>query len=255
MDIDHLRPALAGHVVGSRLLHYDVLGSAMDEAHRLAGRGTREGTVVLVEAQTAGRGRFNRPWISPPGQNLSFAVILRPLSSELPYVNMAATMAVSRAVRDATGLASAVKWPNDVRIDGRKVSGILIETEMDGERVRHAVVGVGLNVNFDPSQFVEIADIATSMSVEVGHTVDRTGVLQLVLEHMDGLYRDVKRGRSLTHDWAATLETLGRHVKVSWEGRTVEGTAEAVDDHGNLVLTRPDGTTLTVVAGEVTLQV
>ena len=163
LDIDLLRRALSSRVVGSNVLHYDLLGSTMDEARRLAEQDAPEGTVVIAEEQTAGRGRFDRSWISPRGQNLSFSVMLRPTAAQLPFMNMAATLAVYETLVDLTGLTPAIKWPNDVRINGLKASGILIETTMEGSDVSYAIVGIGLNVNFDPSEFPEIAPTATSI--------------------------------------------------------------------------------------------
>lgn len=255
LDSPYLRQALAGRLVGCAILHYDLVGSTMDETARLAEDGSPEGTVVIAEEQTAGRGRFNRPWVSPRGQNISFSVLLSPTSAQLKYMNMAAALAVLRAIKDLAGLAPSIKWPNDVRIQGRKISGILIETAMDGDKVRYAIAGIGVNVNFDPSLFPGIAATATSLLRETGRKADRTSVLKSVLEHLDDLYRAVKGGKSLTADWAAQLETLGRHVQVSWRSQLVEGRAESVDEQGNLVLVRPDGSRFTAVAGEVTLQV
>ena len=255
LDIPSLAFKLSGRVIGRRLLHYELLGSTMDEARGLAGRGEPEGAVVIAEAQSAGRGRFDRVWVSPRGENLSFSVLLRPTSAQLPYMNMAATLAVARMVARMTGVEALVKWPNDVRVGGRKISGILIETAMEMGEVKYAIVGVGVNVNFDPSRFPEIADTATSIHRETGRKADRTCVLTLLLEQFDDLYRKVKSGSSLTSEWAAALETLGRNVQLSWEDKVVEGLAESVDDRGNLVLRRADGSTFTVVAGEVTSQV
>ena len=254
LDIEQLRQALSGRKVGREIWHHEVVGSTMDEARRMGEGDSAEGAVVVAEEQTQGRGRFNRPWISPRGQNLHTSVLLRPSLSQLPFVNMAATMAVSRTVNEVTGRPSAIKWPNDVRINGRKISGILIETAMTAMNIRYAVVGVGINVNFDPSQFREVALTATSLSKETGGRVDRTTVLRLFLEEFDDLYLTVKEGRSLTEEWAEQLETLGRTVRISWRGRDVEGRASGVDEVGNLVLTRSDGSTFTAVAGEVTLQ-
>ena len=255
LDIDLLSRSLAGRTVGCRVLHYDTLGSTMDEARSLAERGEPEGPVVVVEEQTAGRGRFDRAWVSPRGQNLSFSVVLRPTAAQLPYVNMAATLAIARCVTEITGHEAGIKWPNDVRINGRKVSGILIETAMAGRDLDHAIVGIGLNVNFDPAQYPEIASTATSLYRETGETRDRGEVLGRVLIEFDDLYRAVRAGKSLTNDWAAMLETLGRTVQVRWKERVIEGWAESVDDQGNLVLVGADGVTTTVAAGEVTLQV
>ena len=254
LDIELLRGVFSHRRVGCQLLHYDVLGSTMDEARALAQGGEREGTVVIAEEQTTARGRFDRVWVSPRGQNVSFSVLLRPSAAQLPYMNMAATLAVSRAIEGLTGLSTTIKWPNDVRINGRKVSGILVETEVAGKEVSHAIVGIGVNVNFDPQRYPEIAAIATSLFRETGRRVDRTTVLRAVLEHFDELYRAVKGGGSLTKDWAASLDTLGRNVQLRWHDQVVEGRAEEVDEQGNLVLRRPDGTAFTAVGGEVTLQ-
>ena len=254
LDLSALRAGLAGRLVGSQVLYYEAVGSTMDEARRLADEGRPEGTVVIAEEQSAGRGRFDRAWVSPPGDDLLFSVLLRPQVEQLPYVNMAATLAVSGAIAPLTGLTPTIKWPNDVRIGGRKVCGTLIETSMESERVRYAVVGMGLNVNFDPSPHPDIVDTATSLYVESGRRLDRTMVFSEVLKRLDDLYGAVKEGRSLTEEWAARLETLGRDVRVRWRDQVYEGLAREVDEQGNLVIANDDGSTVTVVAGEVTLQ-
>ncbi len=227
----------------------------MDEARRLAENDAVEGTVVLAEQQTAGRGRFARPWSSSEGQDVLFSVVLRPSVGQLPSVNMAATLAVCKVAAEVTGLEATIKWPNDVRIRGRKVAGILIESAIVAGEPRFAVVGIGVNVNLDRSRLAEIAPPATSLSRELGRDVDRTEVLLRVLIHLDDLYSAVRAGENLTEQWAERIDTLGRDVKVQWRDRLLEGRAESVDDQGSLVLARPDGTTVTVVAGEVTLQV
>ena len=254
LDVSLIRRMTAGRSIGCRIVHRDRLASTMDEARSLAENGTPEGAVVVVEEQTAGRGRFDRAWVSPRSQNLSFSVVLRPTATQLPYVNMAATLAVARTAEKAAGLTAAIKWPNDVRVGGRKLSGILIETVMAGREVDHAVVGIGINVNFDPAMHPEIAETATSLYRETGCKMDRSEVLGLTLSEMDSLYDAVKAGRSLTGEWGAMMETLGRTVRVAWKERVLEGRAEAVDDQGNLILTAADGRSITVSAGEVTLQ-
>ena len=175
--------------------------------------------------------------------------------SQLPYMNMAAALGVYEATAEITGLQPTVKWPNDVRIDGRKLSGILVEAAFDGSRLDHALVGVGVNVNLDPSEHPDIAGLATSLRAAAGRQFDRGDVLRLVLSRMDDWYSRVRAGESLTSDWADTLETLGRHVELRWRDHVLEGLAESVDDQGNLVLLQEDGTRVSVVAGEVTSQV
>ena len=255
LNIDWLRRALSGRVVGGQVHYHALLVSTMDETRRLAGEGAPEGAVVFAEEQTAGRGRFSRAWVSPPGVNLSFSVLFRPDKVRLPYINMAAALAVCDAASDLAGLATTIKWPNDVRVGGKKLSGILVETEVVGGEIDHAVVGIGVNVNLDVGRYPEIASTATSLMAESGRHVDRSRALRLVLEHLDRYYARIRSGASLTTEWASMLDTLGKVVQVSWRDHVIEGTAETVDDQGNLVLRKSDGSTVSVVAGEVTLQV
>ena len=254
LNIEDLRRALEGRVVGAQIHHHELLGSTMDETKVLAARGAPEGTVVIAEEQTAGRGRFNRTWISPRGQNLSFSLLLKPQIDLLPQVNMAATLAVAKTI-EWVGPVPTIKWPNDVRIGGLKTSGILIENDIVGEGVSHCVLGIGLNVNFDPSKHVEIARISTSLFRETGKTFNRTDVLARLLISLDGLYSELRQGVSLTSRWSDYLDTLGKMVQLRWREELVEGMAEAVDDQGNLLIRLADGSLFTAIAGEVTLQV
>jgi BirA family biotin operon repressor/biotin-[acetyl-CoA-carboxylase] ligase len=226
----------------------------MDEAQDLAEQGAPDGSVVLAEEMTSARGRFSRAWITPKGQNVSFSVLLRPTITLLPFINMAATLAVAKTVEQTTGVKSVIKWPNDVRVGGRKISGILIESVTDADKVHCSVVGIGINVNFDPSAHPEISSTATSILRETGKLGDRNQVLKLALEHFDDLYRAILDERNLIDEWVSRLETIGRDVQITWQDDVIRGRAVAVDDTGNLVLTKPNGETFTAVAGEVTLQ-
>ena len=254
LDIPDLEGALAYRIIGHRIHHYDTIGSTMDEARRLASEGAGEGTVVIAEEQTAGRGRFNRAWVSPRGENLSFSVILTPPANQLPYMNMAATLAVARTVADTAGLKPTIKWPNDVRVGGLKISGILIETAIESEDAVCAIIGIGVNVNFDPSLHAEIAGISTSLYRETEQRRNRTPVLRVLLEHFNDAYASVRAGKSLTAEWSAMLDTLGRTVILSSQHDTIEGIAESVDEQGNLLVRQPDGSLYTATAGEVTSQ-
>ena len=255
LDIPALESALSRRIVGRRIHYYDLIGSTMDEARRLAAGGMPEGTVVIAEEQTAGRGRFNRAWVSPRGENLSFSVILTPTAKQLPYMNMAATLAVARTVADTADLKPTIKWPNDVRVGGLKISGILIETAIEDEDSVCAIIGIGVNVNFDPSLYAEIADISTSLYRETGQRRNRTPVLQTLLEHFDDAYTAVRSGMSLTADWSEMLDTLGRTISLRSQHEVIEGVAESVDEQGNLLVRLSDGSLRTATAGEVTSQV
>ena len=206
---------------------------------------------MVAEQQTGGRGRFDRSWLSPPGSGLTFSVVLRPASCRLHYLNMAAALAVHGAAAELTGSATTIKWPNDVRIGGKKVAGILVEAALEGA-AGHAIVGVGLNVNMDVSEVPDIEQTAASLSSEAGRLFDRTEVLIALLERLDEAYR--LPGGALLGRWRSALDTLGQHVRVRSGDRSLEGEAVGVDDRGSLVLQPGGGPPVTLTAGEVTLQ-
>ncbi len=255
LDIGRIEAAMADSTIGHRISYHMETGSTMDVARAMARDGKPEGAVVIAEQQGRGRGRFDRTWVSPPGLNLYFTALLRPAPEQLTYVNMAATLAVHRTVSHSTGLPTAVKWPNDVRIGGRKISGILIETEFEGGKLEHALVGIGLNVNLDVASYPEISETATSLRTATGRTFDRSEVLITVLRNLEEWYGRVVAGESLTKLWAGSLETIGKQVLLRWRDSTIEGLAESVDESGNLVVVQRDGSRVRAVAGEVTSQV
>jgi BirA family biotin operon repressor/biotin-[acetyl-CoA-carboxylase] ligase len=251
-----IKRGLGTTVVGRRVRCYRSLASTMDTARRLAERGALEGTVVFAERQTQGRGRFNREWVSPPGLNITLSVILRPTLSRMRHLNMAATIAIVDAVHATTGLPATVKWPNDVRVGGRKVAGVLIEAHAPGSDTGYAVLGVGLNVNHDPTSSLAPPAEATSLAAATGRPVDRLPVLRAFLRSLDTLYTTSSDDEQLFQRWRGSLDTLGNRVRVAWgpAGAAVaEGVAVDVTTDGDIVLRGDDGSTATLNAGEVTV--
>ncbi len=252
LDVARLGSLRSG-VVGARIHHLRVATSTMDEARELAEAGAADGTVVVAERQTRGRGRFGRRWVSGAGGDLAFSVVLRPGPDGLRAVNMAATMAVQETAAEVAGRPAAIKWPNDVVMSSRKLSGILVETLASrAGGLDFAIVGIGLNVNLRPAAHPEIGGIATSLAAQAGWALDRTDVLARVLRRMDALYARVRAGEDLVATWAPRIETVGREVTVRWRDRSVSGRALGVDGEGNLLVETAAGLE-TVVAGEVTL--
>ena len=152
--------------------HFETLDSTNDLAKELAVQGAPEGTVVVAEAQTGGRGRLGREWDSPPGVGLYVSLVLRPMlpPMELPQITLTTAVAVVRAVRRVAGVAPGIKWPNDLLLNGKKLGGILTEMETESDRIRHVVVGLGLNVN-NPGFPPELAATATSLTLTAGRSV------------------------------------------------------------------------------------
>lgn len=255
-----IQQALATRSIGRNCIYLVSATSTMDRAHEEARGGAPEGTIVVAEEQTAGRGRFQRPWVSPKGSAIYLSVVLRPELPHLLKLNMVASLAVVRSVRAETGLEPRVKWPNDVEIGGRKLCGILIDTALKGNAVDYAILGIGVNVGLDPARYPEIAGTAASLSQALGRPVRRLPILGALLLELEALYAAVRRGESVLGEWRRCLSTLGRQVQVTWPGdpekRSLaeEGTAEDVDEEGALLLRRPDGVRVRVVAGEVSLR-
>ena len=170
--------------IGYRIHYFSEIGSTNDEAARLAELGAPEGTIVIASAQTAGRGRFGRTWFSPPGAGIYVSVICRDARA-VPYLSLAAGVAVADAIRTSTGLPVEIKWPNDIVVRGgrgrrRKLAGILAEASTSPEGVQHVVVGVGINLR--PAAYPpEIADLATSLESELGREVAPATVLATTL--------------------------------------------------------------------------
>jgi BirA family biotin operon repressor/biotin-[acetyl-CoA-carboxylase] ligase len=239
--------------VGRNFFYYPSVTTTMDVARKAAKEGASEGTVVVAEEQTTGRARLGRTWINPPGV-VAVSIILRPEMSQLIRLTMVAALATSRCIEKATGLKTTIKWPNDVLIRGKKVSGMLTESALRGQSVDWAVIGIGINVNFDPGAYAEIADIATSLSVELGREVSQLNVLVHLLMETEQLYLALRKGEPVCQEWREKLETLGKVVHVKTGTEVEKGLAESVDEDGALLLRRSDGTLVRIVAGEVTLR-
>jgi BirA family transcriptional regulator, biotin operon repressor / biotin---[acetyl-CoA-carboxylase] ligase len=250
----------------SRVLYFSEVPSTNDLAGRLAARGAEEGTVVVAEAQSAGRGRLGRSWFSPPGAGLYVSLILRPADSpadrpgqpptgtaRVPsLITLTAGVAVAEALRKSAGVPVQIKWPNDLVLGVRKLGGILTEAAGDGVAQGHAVVGIGINLRTTayPS---EIADRATSIESELGRPVDRGVVLAEILAGFAARYADLSGGRidAILARWR-DLAPSSRGARVAWTGPEghQEGTTAGIDDDGALLIRA--GTTLQrVIAGEV----
>jgi len=248
-----LREGLTARCFGRRLEYRAVLGSTQDLARELARAGAPEGAVVLAGRQTAGRGRLGRSFISPRG-GVYFTVILRPALEHLRPLPIIAALAVARGLEQVAGLRTTLKWPNDVLVGGRKICGILVESELTGQTVNHVLLGIGVNVNADTSAYPEISAIATSAAAEAGREISREALAAAVLNELEELYLAVQAGQPVQDEWRARLDTLGRQVRATCGQTVEEGLAEDVDGDGSLILRRPDGSRVTIAAGDVTLR-
>jgi BirA family biotin operon repressor/biotin-[acetyl-CoA-carboxylase] ligase len=258
MNKDKLTPEaitnnLGTRFIGQRVLYFPSVTSTNDVAKREARRRAAEGTVVIADEQTAGKGRLGRIWTSPEG-TLAYSVILYPEIIQLPYLIMVASLSVVHAIQEITGLKAQIKWPNDVQINGKKVCGILIENSLRGNAVDYAIVGIGVNVNLNLAAYPEIATTATSLSGESGREFSILSMVRQLLVELDKLYLALSNSDAIFEEWRNNLITLGQNVRAT-SGETVyEGVAESVERDGGLVLCQSDGTRTRISQGDVTLR-
>ncbi len=215
--------------------------STNDEALVWARAGAPIGAVVVAERQTAGRGRQGRTWVSPAGDNLYFSTVLRPplKPSDCALLPLVVGVAVAETLQ-AVGAAPELKWPNDVLLDGKKVAGILAEAHWQGERVRHIVVGIGVNLNAIDMP-IEIASIATSFRRSTGQTISSERFAALLCENLEREHDQwVAQGAAPVLDQWRRFARWGRAVSVQQEGQLISGVALDLDASGAL-LVRDDG--------------
>lgn len=246
-------------VVGRDLRVFKETTSTSDVVEKLARDGAAEGVVVFAEAQTRGRGRLGRRWASPAGKGLWFSVLLRPdlRPQAATQLTVAAATAVVRALEQQAGLRAEIKWPNDVVVRGRKLAGILTELSAELDRIKHVVLGIGIDVNLAPTDFpAELRKLATSVQIETGRPHRRADLAAAVLRELDRDYAKVCRHRfdEVAEEWAAHCTTLGRRVRVRVGDRVLEGRAEALDADGALLLRTEHGHLETILSGDVTVE-
>ena len=257
-----LRTAVAGlgtRVVGREFHHVERTGSTNEDLKRRARAGAPEGLVLSADEQTNGRGRRGRTWIAPPGSSLLLSILLRPAwlaPIDGFFLTILGAVAGAEAVEQSTGLAAELKWPNDLELGGRKIGGILAETEVGGTELQWTVVGIGINVNWDPSEIPEIAARATSLARAAGRELPRPPLLRALLQRLDHRYLELREGRRdrLFDAWRRRLTTLGQEVSVEQAGATIHGVAMDVTARGALLVRDYAGTTHELTAGEVTVR-
>lgn len=253
-------------VIGKQINHLESTTSTMDVAWDEARAGASDGAVVIADHQTKGRGRYDRTWVSMQGQDILCSVILRPRVALAGELLMLAALAVTD-VAERFGIESGIKWPNDVQVAGKKLAGVIAESKTgpeQGSRVEPdidritAVIGIGLNVNFDPETDPGAAPLATSLSTELGRDLDRLDVFEKLMRALDDRYSAITAGGSVVPEWREHLTTLGREVVVvggkQGDSTELRGVARDVDSIGRLIVRDSSGRDWPVSAGEVTVR-
>ena len=256
---DDLIGLVAGHhVIGRDIRVFEETNSTNDIVEKLARDGVKEGAVVFAEAQTRGRGRLGRKWLSPARRGLWFSVLLRPdlRPQAATQLTVAAATALCRAIRAQTELTPQVKWPNDILINGRKVAGVLTELAAEIDHVKHLILGIGVDVNLKASEFpAELKKVATSLKIESGRHLNRIDLAAAILRELDADYHRIQRGRfaEVADEWEEQCITLGHRVRIHIGHREITGRAEALDDDGALLVRTEHGHLERIIGGDVML--
>ncbi|MFQ5882105.1 MAG: biotin--[acetyl-CoA-carboxylase] ligase [Candidatus Methylomirabilales bacterium] len=261
LTAEALSQELGTRVVGRRMLVYGEVSSTNAIALELGERGEPEGTVVVAETQTAGRGRLGRRWVSAPHLGLWTSVLLRPpvRAREASLLSQFAAVALAEAVAEVgpCTVVPRIKWPNDLLVGGRKVGGILVELKTEGERVDYAVAGIGINVNHTLEDFpAELQTSATSLSLASGKPVSRLRLAQSFYRHLDTWYlRFLQAGAEPIFERLTSLSgTVGGQVRVEIGEEHFEAFAEAINRDGSLRVRLPSGEVRDLFSGEVSIR-
>ncbi|WP_051564473.1 biotin--[acetyl-CoA-carboxylase] ligase [Desulfovermiculus halophilus] len=259
---DHLSPegvhaGLQTELLGRNLICRRSIDSTQNLAKSLGRQGAPEGTAVLAENQTQGRGRRGRSWASIP-HGVAVSLILRPKTSpdKAPHFPLLAGTALARAVSRVCGIWPGLKWPNDLLISGRKVIGILAELEAEMDRISAIYLGIGLNINAEAEDIPpDLASVATSLRIQAGRKIDRLDLVRALLEELEAAYYAYRlQGFGpIREAWKEHNITLGRQVRISSGREIITGTAVDINEDGALRVRTEEQELVTVSAGDVQL--
>lgn len=244
--------------IGKEIVVYEEVESTNSKANELLKQGYPSGTVVIADRQTKGKGRLGRTWISPSGKNLYMSIALKP---NIPpkyatVLTLTSVVACTTALRRYTDIPVMIKWPNDMLVDDKKVGGILTEMKIEGEKIKSAVVGIGINVNMTEQDMPdEIKEIASSLKICKGEDFSRGLLAVEIIKEFDKWYQLLERRqrKTIIDRWMQLSGTIGRQVKIVLTDRELIATAEAIDEEGRLIVKLSDGTYEKICAGDVTL--
>lgn len=241
-------------VIGRKIYSYKEIGSTNDAANKLAASGEREGTVVIAEYQTKGRGRLGRKWVSPRGKGAYFSVILTPdiLPREGSLITLLSSLSVAKTIREAIDLPAFIRWPNDVLINKYKVCGILTELNGEIDKINFVILGIGLNINTKKELLPEGA---SSLAVEKGNQIPRLEFVRMLLRNLDKYYKIFNRGKidKIIKEYKELSAILNRRVQVNYHNKFISGQAVDVDREGALILRMDSGFYERVLAGDVVM--
>jgi BirA family transcriptional regulator, biotin operon repressor / biotin---[acetyl-CoA-carboxylase] ligase len=245
-------------LIGHKLYYYPQTGSTNDEAYRLGMAGAPEGTAVIADSQTKGKGRMDRVWHSPADSNIYTSLILRPhfKPAEAPQISLVAGIAVAKLLGQYCPGRVELKWPNDVLVKGKKICGILAQMKTAGEDIDFVVVGIGINVNIGKDQFpAEICETATSLSIETGQEINRRNLIISLYENLAKWYKKLLQNgfSAIKDEWLNLAPIIGQNVQIMFQNERVIGKALGIADDGSLIVLTAENGKVKISAGDATI--
>jgi BirA family biotin operon repressor/biotin-[acetyl-CoA-carboxylase] ligase len=249
-----LKRNLETEYIGHEVHYFKKVDSTNEVAKKLAEEGSPEGTLVVAESQSRGRGRRGKKWVSPEG-GVWMSMILRPEIPPMnaPQLTLVTGVAVAETLKSECGLDVGIKWPNDILIGDKKVCGILTEVSATVDMVDYVVVGIGIDLNVDVNLFPpELRSGATSLKMELEREIQSVKLVQKFLINFEKTYGDFKEGKfpEILKEWRILSTTIGNYVEVHKRGRTLKGEAVGINKDGVLIVELDDGTLKKVLSGE-----
>lgn len=257
IDGNEILPLLTTKYMGRNFIHYDEVDSTNVKCRKECNNNPIEGTVIVAEEQTNGKGRLGRGWISPKGTGIWMSIVLTPKISPIvaPRSTLIGAAAVYTALKDM-GIPVGVKWPNDIVINGKKICGILTEMNAEIERINYVIMGIGINVNMD-SFPEELKEKATSLKIELGNEIDRKKLVAAILNNLENYYDDFKNTGDISRVMKVCREgslLIGKEVRIINGSNEAICTVLDIDDEGELIVRYKDGTVSRVISGEVSVR-
>ncbi len=252
-----IKRGLSTGLIGSEIHLFEDVISTNEVAKGFASEGKKEGTVIISESQSKGKGRAGRSWLSPKGVGIYLSVILKPNipSADVSQLTLVAGVAAAQAIEDVSRLLVSIKWPNDLMIGKKKLGGILLETGSTGSTLNYVIIGIGINVNTDISSFTqEVRSTATSIKDEKGVSLKRIRLIRRLLERLDDWYEIYISGGigDVIEAWSDLSNTLNHHIVVTSSDRITKGVAVGISHNGALLVKQADGCVEEVMEGDVT---
>ena len=247
-------------LIGKEIVFLESVDSTNNYAKKMGEGEFQEGTLIIAEEQTAGRGRLGREWMSPKGKGIWMTIMLMPdiKPEQAAQITLIAAFAVVLGIKNVCNIYAMIKWPNDVVVNGKKLCGILTEMGAEIDRINYLIVGIGINANVDEMDFTDSGlNIATSIKIQKGRDIDRKLLISDIIKNFEELYINFIEKGSIEYiikDYKKVSATLGKDVRILEKGEEWHGLALDINNQGHLIVKMDDGTIKEISSGEVSVR-